>query len=62
MNGVGALFAIMTARLEDMHAMAVEGQASGLSRDEGLSLVAVLRTSIGRLERDLIATNRVLNA
>ena len=51
MNAAGAAFAGITAALEDMHAIAVEGQSGGLLPDEGLTLLSMLRVGIDRLER-----------
>lgn len=43
-KSVPHLFADMTARLEDLHGIAVEGQCSGLSPDIHMVLLLHLRT------------------
>lgn len=60
MNGVGAHFAVITAMLEDMHAVAVEGQAPGISTDEGSVLLASLRGGVEQLLRQLTDTASAL--
>ena len=57
----GALFASITVLLEDMHGVAVSGQASDLSIDEGAAFVAILRTGIASLERQVTAASKALN-
>lgn len=60
MNRVAVVFSAITAALEDMHAVAVEGQTPELSPDEVRPLVARLRTDTRRLARH-IAAAAVLN-
>lgn len=50
-KSVGHLFADATALTEDMHAVAVEGQAQGLSPDIVRVLVGNLRSGVRRLDR-----------
>lgn len=51
MKSVRHLFADATALLEDLHGLAVEGQAHGLSPDIARVLVHDLRSGIERLDR-----------
>jgi hypothetical protein len=51
----GALFASIIALLEDMHAVAFEGQAKSLAEDERLVLLRALRAAMVRLQRKLNA-------
>lgn len=51
MNVAAVTFAEMTATLEDLHGVAVEGQHPDLSRDEGRILIVNLREGIVRLDR-----------
>lgn len=50
-KSVGRLFADVTALIEDLHAVAVEGQAQGLSPDIVRVLVGNLRSGVKRLDR-----------
>jgi hypothetical protein len=54
MNRAASVFAMITAALEEMHGVAVEGRASSLSADEAAALVAVLREDAKRMS-DLVA-------
>lgn len=45
----GALFSAITARLEDMHGLAVEGQSSSLTPQEALCLCTNLREGVRRI-------------
>jgi hypothetical protein len=59
MSAPAALFAEITAVLEDMHGVAVEGQSSALAEVEGWALLAALRDGvqrIGRLMADVALT------
>lgn len=51
MKAVVALFAAITAGLEDMHAVAVDAQASDITADEGTALLAILRERVEHLRR-----------
>lgn len=50
-KSVRRLFADATALIEDMHAVAVEGQAQGLSPDMVRVLTLNLRSGVKRLDR-----------
>lgn len=58
-KSVRRLFADATALIEDMHAVAVEGQAQGLSPDMVRVLVANLRSGVRRLDA---AAQRIITA
>lgn len=55
MNRVAVAFSAITAALEDMYAVAVEGQAPVLSPDEVKPLVTRLLTDTRRLARHIAA-------
>lgn len=55
MNRAVVAFSAITAALEDMHAVAVEGQVPELSPDEVVPLVARLRTDTRSLTRHIAA-------
>lgn len=55
MNRAAVAFSAITAALEDMHAVAVEGQVPELSPDEVVPLVARLRTDTRSLTRHIAA-------
>ena len=57
----GAQFASITAMLEDMHGVAVNGQAKDLTSDEGAAFVAILRIGIARLERQIASTSEAFD-
>lgn len=61
MSRAAAIFAAITTLLEDMHAVAAEGQAPGLSPDEVLPLIAHLRADARRLEGQIVAAGVGLN-
>lgn len=46
---LGRQFAILTGQLEDAHAIAIEGQRTGLSNDEAKVLVSQLRCQMKRM-------------
>jgi len=48
------LFAAIAAELEDMHAVAIDAQAPGITADEGTALLAVLREGVDRLKRLIV--------
>jgi hypothetical protein len=54
MNSSQRLFADLTALLEDMHSVAVEGQASDIARNDRSALSACLRC-------DSVRTIEILN-
>ena len=53
MTDVARLFAEITAKLEDMHGVAVEGQANDLSPTMTIGLASSLRTDTARLIQTL---------
>lgn len=55
MNPVAEVFAEMTGALEDMHAIAVEGQKADMTPDEAWALLGLLRNNIRGLSRLLAA-------
>ncbi len=58
-KSVRHLFADVTALIEDLHGVAVEGQAQGVSPDMARVLVGNLRSGIRRLDR---AAQRIIAA
>lgn len=54
MNPAGAAFARITTLLENMHAIAVDGRSSSLSKGEGVTLLIILRAGAARLERQIV--------
>lgn len=54
-------FATITAMIEDMHGVAVNGQAKDLSPDEGMAFVAMLRSEIAGLELQVTAVSEAFN-
>ncbi len=54
------LFADLTAALEDLHAVVVDGQAKGNSPDMQAALLAPARQGIGRIVRIANAIERSL--
>lgn len=48
-------FAAVTAQLEDLHGVAVEGQRSGNSPDMNMALIGLLRSGVTGLEDQLKA-------
>ncbi|WP_426256973.1 hypothetical protein [Sphingomonas sp. DC2300-3] len=52
MSAAEAIFAGNSTALENMHAIAIEGQCPGLS-PEGLTPLSISRAGIDRLERQL---------
>ena len=55
------LFADATAKLEDLHAVAVEGQRSDNAADMQLVLVGQLRSGIAALDASMRAMTRALD-
>ena len=58
MNAIPRLFADLTVRLEDLHAVAIEGQRSDNTTDMQKALVSHLRSCVAALNgelRDLLA-------
>ena len=53
MSRARAIFAAITALLEDMHGVAVEGQVPALPPEAGRSLVSALQADARRLERKI---------
>ena len=53
MKSVSRRFADLTAVLEDMHGIAVEGQAKDLTPDMQGALLTALRSSLADLQRSL---------
>lgn len=51
MKSVQHLFAELTAALEDIHGVAVEGQSPHATPDMQASLLACVRIGLGKLER-----------
>ncbi len=54
-------FADITARLEDFHSLAVEGQRSDNSPDMNRVLIGQLRSSVAALDRTLRAMAAVID-
>ena len=61
MNRVAVAFSTITAALEDMQAVAAEGQVPELSPDEVVPLVARLRTDTRSLARHIAPAVAALN-
>lgn len=61
MNRVAVAFSTITAALEDMHAVATEGQVPELSPDEVVPLIARLRTDTHSLARHIVPAVAPLN-
>lgn len=59
MSRVVPVFVAITALLEDLHAVAVEGQATNLSSDETLALIALLRDGAAQLMGAVVAARKV---
>ncbi|MGN6270268.1 MAG: hypothetical protein ACTHM0_10300 [Sphingomonas sp.] len=53
-KSVSHLFADITAHLEDLHGIAVEGQRADLSPDMAAALVMSVRTGIAQVDRLLM--------
>lgn len=53
MSDPAALFATITAALEDMHAVAVGGQPSGLTAEEAWALLTSLKHGVHRVSRTM---------
>ena len=53
MIDVGETFAVITANLEEMHGIAVEGLCPMLTADEGWVLLASLRDGLQRISRTM---------
>lgn len=60
MNPASSIFAIITALLEDMHSIAIEGQAPGISGPEVRALVAVLHHGVVTIGERLDDVKRAL--
>lgn len=54
MNAAGATFGEITAELEEMLGVAVEGQSYGLVPEEGWALLASLRDGVERISRLMV--------
>ncbi|PTS83273.1 hypothetical protein DBR17_08520 [Sphingomonas sp. HMWF008] len=54
MTPAACAFAQLTAAIEDLHSIAVNGQAPDLAADEGWALLASLRDGVQRLSRLMV--------
>lgn len=61
MSRVAAIYAAITALLENKHAVAIKGQALRLSPEDLFPLVAHLCTQAQRLDRQIVAAGVGLN-
>lgn len=60
-RSVSHLFADITAHLEDLHGIAVEGQRADLSPDMAAALVMGVRTGVAHVDRLLARIERPAN-
>jgi hypothetical protein len=60
MNRAASIFAFITAMLEDMRAIAVEGQTHRISADEASPLVSHLRNAAVRLKQQIDEADALL--
>lgn len=61
MSPATSTFAPITALLKELHSVAVEGEACGLSADEAVPLVSHLRSYVRRLEGRIGLAEALLN-
>lgn len=54
MNAAGVAFVEITAALEDMHGVAIEGQSATLTTSEGWVLLGALRDGVQSVSRLLV--------
>ena len=59
---IRALFAEITAKLEDLHAIAIEGQRSDNSPDIQGVLASQLRSGTGSINRTIKSVGKQVNA
>lgn len=56
------LFARLTGRFEDLSALAVEGQSSGVDADKAIGLTDKIKDLLARASRDLADLERLLTS
>ncbi|MGB3797602.1 MAG: hypothetical protein WA957_15020 [Alteraurantiacibacter sp.] len=61
-NAVPALFATITAKLEDLHAIAIEGQRRDNSPDIQRLLATQLRSGTGSINRTIRSVGKQVKA
>ncbi len=61
MTSVAILFAELTGKLEDLHAIAIEGEASGDLADMRLALLGMMDVGLSDLEMAVQAIREALN-
>jgi hypothetical protein len=61
MSSVSILFADVTGKLEDLHAIAIEGQASDELTDMRLALLGMMDVGLSDLEMAVQAIREALN-
>lgn len=61
-NAVPALFAKITAKLEDLHAIAIEGQRRDNSPDIQRALASQLRNGTGSINRTIKSVGKQVNS
>ncbi|MWV27480.1 hypothetical protein [Aurantiacibacter rhizosphaerae] len=61
-NAVPALFAAITAKLEDLHAIAIEGQRRDNSPDIQRALARLLRSGTGSINRTINSVGKQVDA